>query len=300
MLSGIHFLLTMNCNLECDHCFLYCGPNFEGTFTLKQLRAVHDEMKKIGTIKMVYYEGGEPFLYYPLMVEGIKMSHEMGFKTGVVTNSYWAISEEDAEIWLKPLLDLGISDVSVSNDTFHHGDGEVNPATRALTALKRLSISGGDICIQKPTLDIEKTQEKGEPVIGGGAMFRGRAVEKLITEELPRKHWEEFTECPHEELVNPGRIHADPFGNTHICQGLSMGNMWNTPLSELVKNYNANSHPICGPLVKGGPAELAREYQVEHEENYVDACHFCYLVRKALIDKFPEYLAPKQVYGLNQ
>jgi hypothetical protein len=256
-------------------------------------------MKKMGTIKMVYYEGGEPFLFYPLMLEGIKMSHKMGFKTGVVTNSYWAISDEDAELWLKPLLDQGISDVSVSNDVFHHGEEKINPATRALKALKLLNMSGGDICIQKPTIDIDKTQEKGEPVIGGGAMFRGRAAEKLINDELPRRHWEEFKECPHEELENPGRVHPDPFGNVHICQGLSMGNMWKTPLSELVNNYNASSHPICGPLIKGGPAELARKYQIEHEDNYVDACHFCYMVRIALLDKFPEYLAPKQVYGLN-
>ncbi len=298
MLTGIHFLLTMSCNFECDHCFLYCSPNFEGTFTLRQLRAVHEEMRKIETIKMVYYEGGEPFLFYPLMLEGIRISHEMGFKTGVVTNSYWATSEEDAELWLKPLLDLGISDVSVSNDVFHHGEVKINPAIRALAAMKKLDIAGGDICIQEPKIDIAKTQEKGEPVIGGGAMFRGRAVEKLITNELPRKHWKEFTECPYEELEAPGRVHPDPFGNVHICQGLSMGNMWKTPLSELVKNYDAHLHPICGPLVKGGPAELARKYQVKHEDKYVDACHFCYMVRKALLDKFPEYLAPKQVYGL--
>ncbi len=300
MLTGIHFLLTMTCNFECNHCFLYCSPNFEGTFTLSQLRAVHEEMSKIGTIEMVYYEGGEPFLYYPVMLEGIKMSHERGFKTGIVSNSYWATSEEDAELWLKPLLDLGISDVSISNDVFHHGEAVVNPATRALTALKRLNITSGDICIQAPSLDLEKTQEKGEPVIGGGAMFRGRAVEKLITDELPRKHWEVFTECPYEELEAPARVHLDPLGNIHLCQGLSMGNMWEVPLAELVKIYDAMAHPICGPLVKGGPAELARKYNLEHEEQYVDACHFCYLMRKALIDKFPEYLAPRQVYGFNE
>ncbi|UCE12193.1 MAG: 4Fe-4S cluster-binding domain-containing protein [Candidatus Heimdallarchaeota archaeon] len=300
MFTGVHFLLTMSCNFECDHCFLFCSPHFEGTFTVNQLRAVHDEMSKIDTIEMVYYEGGEPFLYYPLLLEGIKMSHERGFKTGVVTNSYWALSVEDAKLWLKPLLELGISDVSVSNDVFHHGEEKENPATKALVALKGLGISGGDICIEAPSIDIEKTQERGEPVIGGGAMFRGRAVEKLITDDLPRKHWEEFTECPHEELEKPGRVHADPFGNIHLCQGLSMGNMWKTPLSELVKNYKADSHPICGPIVKGGPALLAKQYQVDHEDYFVDECHFCYTVRKALVDKFPEYLAPKQVYGLNQ
>ena len=300
MLTGIHFLLTMNCNLECDHCFLYCSPRFEGTFTLKQLRSVHEEMKKIGTIETVFYEGGEPFLFYPLMLEGIKMSQEMGINTGIVTNSYWAIADEDAELWLKPILDLGISNISVSNDAFHHGEGEINPATRASAALNRLKLSGGEICIQKPTLDIEKSQEKGEPVIGGGAMFRGRAVDRLITDELPRRHWTEFTECPHEELESPARVHLDPFGNVHICQGLSMGNMWKIPLSKLVDTYNPSTHPICGPLIKGGPAELAKKYNVEHEEEYVDACHFCYLIRKELIDKFPEYLTPREVYGFNQ
>jgi MoaA/NifB/PqqE/SkfB family radical SAM enzyme len=263
------------------------------------LKAVHDEMKKLGTIKMVFYEGGEPFLYYPLMVEGIKMSHEIGASTGIVTNSYWAISDEDAELWLKPLLELGIANVSVSNDAFHHGNVEITPATRAYEALNRLNIEGTEICIQQPAIDLEKSQEKGEPVIGGGAMFRGRAVEKLITEDLPRKNWKEFTECPHEELKTPGRVHIDPFGNVHICQGLSMGNMWETPLSELVSGYNASSHPICGPLIDGGPAELAVKYNLQHEKAYVDVCHFCYSMRKALIDKFPEFLAPKQVYGFD-
>lgn len=77
-----------------------------------------------------------------------------------------------------------------------------------------------------------------------------------------------------------------------------MGNMWETPLSMLVKNYDADSHAICGPLLRGGPALLAKEYGVEHEDEYVDECHFCYLLRLALIDRFPQVLAPRQVYGL--
>jgi hypothetical protein len=84
----------------------------------------------------------------------------------------------------------------------------------------------------------------------------------------------------------------------HLCQGLSMGNMWETPLSKLIENYKADSHPICGPLVRGGPALLAKEYNIKHEEKYVDACHFCYLLRLSLIDRFPQYLAPRQIYGL--
>lgn len=83
MLTGIHVLLTYMCNLRCDHCFVYSGPDAKGTFTLNQIRRVLDEAIKIGTIKSIYFEGGEPFLFYPLMLEGIKIARGMGFKTGL-------------------------------------------------------------------------------------------------------------------------------------------------------------------------------------------------------------------------
>ena len=298
MLTGIHFLLTYTCNWECDHCFLFCSPASEGTFTIKQVREVLDEAAKLGSVETIYFEGGEAFLYYPLMVEGIRLAREKGFQAGIVTNSYWATSEEDAELWLRPLVELGISDLSVSDDEYHYGKDDVSSAKHALAAAKKLGLPVGSICIEKPRVEnTGKTKEKGAPVVEGGAMLKGRAVEKLI-EGLPRRPWDEFTKCPFEDLENPGRVHVDPFGHVHLCQGLSMGNMWETPLAELVRSYDAIKHPICAPLVRGGPAELARHYGLEHEDGYVDACHFCYLMRKALISQFPDYLAPGQVYGL--
>jgi organic radical activating enzyme len=300
MLTGIHLLLTYTCNYECDHCFLYCGPHTEGTFTLEQLGAALDEAEKIGTVDIIYFEGGEPFLYYPLMVEGMRMAGDRGFQTGIVTNAYWATTEADAELWLRPLVELGVADLSLSDDDFHHGAAEDNPAKRASRAARRLGIPTDSIAIDRPTVEagLDREQERGRPVIGGGAMFRGRAVEKLV-EGLPTRPWEELTRCPYEDLAEPGRVHLDTFGHVHLCQGLSMGNMWEIPLARLVHSYNPDSHPICGPLLEGGPALLAKQYTVQHEEEYVDECHFCYSLRLALLDRFPQYLAPRQVYGLD-
>ncbi len=299
MLTGLHILLSYKCNFECDHCFLYCSPRAQGTFTMEQIRKVLDEAVKIGTIDTIFFEGGEPFLFYPIMVEGMKISVKLGFQAGAVTNAYFATAEEDAGIWLRPLAELGISNLSISNDVFHYGDIEENSARCAFNVARKLNIAAGEIAIEEPRVETAagEEQDKGEPVIGGSTMLRGRAVEKL-TAGLPKKDWEIFTECPYEELESPKRVHLDSYGNVHICQGLVMGNMWETPLSELVKNYNAASHPVAGPLVKGGPALLAKESGIEHENEYIDACHFCYLLRLALIDKYPRYLAPRQVYGL--
>jgi hypothetical protein len=299
MLTGLHFLLTYMCNSECDHCFLYCSPRSKGTFTLSQIRKLLDEAVKIGTIEWIYFEGGEPFLFYPIMLEGIKIARNRGFRVGVVTNTYFATAKEDIEVWLKPLRKLGIEDLSISNDPYHYEDEKENPSVRAQEVASKLKMPMTEIHIESPSVTTGKDEDenKGKPIIGGNTMFRGRAVEKL-TAGLPLRSWEEFTECPHEELESPQRVHLDPYGHVHICQGLSMGNAWETPLAKMVKAYDAGTHPICGPLVKGGPALLAKEYKVEHDDKYVDACHFCYLIRRELIDRFPQYLTPPQVYGI--
>lgn len=281
MLTGIHFLLTYKCTSECDHCFVHGSPSANGTFTVGQIKSVLDEAAKINTIKWIYFEGGEPFLFYPLMLEGIKIAREKGFRTGIVTNAYWAASEENAELCLKPLRELGIADLSVSDDAFHSKNKKSPAARHALNSARRLGIPAGSICVE----------------IGSGVMFKGRAAHKLA-DSLLKRNWEEFTECPYENLESPGRVHVDSYGNVHLCQGISMGNLWETPLSMLIKNYNPAAHPIAGPLIRGGPVQLAKEYNVKHEEKYADACHLCYLTRLALIDKFPKFLAPRQVYGM--
>jgi MoaA/NifB/PqqE/SkfB family radical SAM enzyme len=326
MLTGIHFLLTYRCIFECDHCFLYCGPHAQGTFTLAQIKDTFKEIKKINTVEGVYFEGGEPFLFYPIVLEGLRLAKEQKLKTGIVTNAYWATSVEDAKVWLEPLKALQITDLSVSDDAFHSSDDEEDsPAKMAMRAAKTLDLPVDDICIEGPSIKMsgeaggqtssrtggqtngpatglaggkegQTDHCKGEPVIGGDVRFRGRAVDKLA-KDLPTKPWRSFSECTDEELEHPQRVHIDALGNVQVCQGLSIGNMNETPLSEIIKNYDAHKHPICGPLLKGGPAELACAYNIEPEDEYIDECHLCYQVRRALIDRFPQYLAPRLVYG---
>jgi MoaA/NifB/PqqE/SkfB family radical SAM enzyme len=298
MLSGIHILLTYKCLYECDHCFVYSSPKAEGTFTLAGLKNVIDEAVKIGTIEWIYFEGGEPTLYYPLLIEGIKYATEKGFKTGIVTNAYFASTEEDAELWLKPLADLNIQDLSISNDAFHSGDPENSPAAMALKAAEKLGLPTGSISIDEPYIVCDVAPGKaGKPIVGGGVMFRGRAAEKL-TEGLPRKNWEEFDLCPWETLAEPERVHVDAYGFVHLCQGISMGNMNEVPLNEIIKNYNPLDHPIASALINGGPAALAKRSGTVHELTYVDACHLCFDVRKKMLNERSLYLAPRQVYGL--
>jgi hypothetical protein len=90
---------------------------------------------------------------------------------------------------------------------------------------------------------------------------------------------------------------VDPFGNLHICQGISIGNLLKRPLTEIIADYDADGHPIVGPLLAGGPAEIVRRYGLSHGESYADHCHLCYKSRCTLRKRFPDVLTPEQMYG---
>ena len=85
----------------------------------------------------------------------------------------------------------------------------------------------------------------------------------------------------------------------HICQGISLGNVFRTPLVEICQRYEAEAHPITGPLLAGGPAELVRHYNLPHAERYADACHLCDAARRQLRPEFSEILMPDQMYGVH-
>lgn len=293
----VHILLTYNCNFECDHCFVYSGPDAAGTFTLSRVRALLDQARAIASVQWIYFEGGEAFLFYPLLIEAVREARERGFEVGLVTNSYWADCEENALLWLCPFAELGIADLSVSDDEFHLGTD--SPATQAVAAAQELGMPVNIIRIAQLGVEAAATHGRGEAITGGPVMFRGRAVEKL-TAGLPTRPWTSLTECPYEELERPNRVHVDPFGHVQVCQGISIGNVWETPLARLVAEYDPANHPICGPLVRGGPARLAEERGVPPAAaaGYVDECHLCYLTRRSLLDDFGDHLAPRQVYGL--
>ncbi|HYF93701.1 MAG TPA: radical SAM protein [Symbiobacteriaceae bacterium] len=278
-LSGLHFLLTYRCTESCDHCFVFGSPRAHGNFNLPTLCRMLDEGERLGTVDSIYFEGGEPFLLYDLLVASVREARSRGWTVGVVTNAFWATSPEAAAEKLRPLAALGLSDLSISDDELH---GNIKRAATARAAARDLGIPADSLHV-----------DAGTP---GSVMYRGRAAEKLAG-QAPGQHWSTFTCCPHEQLHDPGRVHLDAGGWVHLCQGLAMGNCLQTPLADLVQAYDPQRHPIVAPILKGGPAELARVFGLPDQELYADACHLCYLVRSRLRGDFPLYLAPGHVYG---
>ncbi len=117
-LSGLHLLLTYSCNYECDHCFVWGGPSQSGTMTIETIEHILAEAEALGSIKWIYFEGGEAFLYYQIMRTDIRLAKKCGFNVGIVSNAYWATADTDAIEWLKPLAG-SVDDLSISSDAYH-------------------------------------------------------------------------------------------------------------------------------------------------------------------------------------
>jgi len=289
-LEGLHILLTYQCTYECDHCFVWGSPRQTGTLALEQIEDIQTQAREAG-VTSIYFEGGEPFLYYAILIRAVRKAADMGFSVGIVSNAYWANSVADAEEWTRPFVGR-LADLTISSDLFHCSEAMGERPQNALVAAKWLNIPTGMISIARPA-----PETYGQIDAPGAVMYRGRAAEKLVALAAVQP-WERFDSCPHEDLREPGRIHVDPLGNLHICQGVVIGNLFEKPLKQIGEEYDADTHPVCGPLLAGGPAALVTEYNLPHTASYADACHLCYEARSRLRKNFPQQLSPDQMYGV--
>jgi hypothetical protein len=287
-LTGLHLLLTYRCTFACDHCFVWGSPDQVGVMSPLEIGGYLEQARAAGSIRTIFFEGGEPFLYPETLAGGIRQAAELGFQTGIVTNAFWAASPAAALAALTPLAG-SLHALTLSSDLFHYAEQASPQLRHAQAAAAQLGISTSVISVPRPE-------------DGPGVMYRGRAAVRLAPRaaRLPGslRPWDSFTACPHENLANPGRVHLDPFGNVHVCHGIVPGNLGQTALADLCANYDPDNHPILGPLIQGGPSGLAREYHLPHAETYVDACQLCYAARLALRPRFAETLTPDAMYGI--
>jgi hypothetical protein len=196
--------------------------------------------------------------------------------------------------------------LSLSCDQYHWDKRFEEYIANIEKVAEELGISTGVITIAQPEAADALKSSGTIPAGESQVMFRGRAAVAL-TDNVNLFPWDKFDSCPHEDFIDPGRIHIDPLGYLHICQGITIGNLLEKPLDQIWAEYDAHAHPITGPMLKGahpitgpmlkgGPSELAKKYGAEHVDKYADACHLCFKVRESLRDRFPSELGPDQMY----
>jgi MoaA/NifB/PqqE/SkfB family radical SAM enzyme len=318
-IKGFDILLTYKCPARCEHCAYNAGPERKGFMKLKDAEKYLKVLTKTQPIESFAIHGGEPFLYFDILKQILEKAKKLGItESWIITNSFWAKTEEQAENKLIDLKKAGLTCITFSVDGFHQKYIPFENAKNAISAATKLNFKR--VCIDSyilGTLDadnyynnltrkaIENLKEFENIEINQYQMsISGRATALV-------KYVETNLEIPTGKcqlpfwiggnLEAPTGIEIDYKGNVTLCTGIRIGNTKKQSLIEILEGYNCATNPILSHIYENGPKGLlkipeAKEFN--QNQKFVNECHLCYEIRKFLRPFYPQYLAPKNCYLL--
>jgi hypothetical protein len=324
-------VLSYKCNAECKHCMYACSPKWKGDW-MKEKDLYHllyqlspwiapsmQGGEYIGINAGIHFTGGEPFLNFDLLSEGVRMSKELNIPSVFAeTNSYWAVSEEETREKLGTLKNHGLDGILISVNPFflEHVPFE---RTKRAAAIAR-EFFGKNAIVYQPEffyqfleMNIKGNLSFGEylaKVSSDGLTSQveffntGRAPYQIEKYGLYQRHPASVvaSDTCMPPFIRSWHNHFDNYGNLQpgYCGGISLGS-WKELDCLTEEGIDLDNKPILKYLIEDdfeGLLEYARErgYQ-ERKKGYLSKCHLCMDIRKYLVkqDDYEE-LQPKQFY----
>jgi hypothetical protein len=265
--------------------------------------------------------GGEPGLFPDLTHALTKAIRELDIDVRIETNAFYAVSEERAYDFLRPLYALGAS-VMFSLDAFHE---KFIPLDRIRHALQVSHDAGGEYCLEMPYLDMSKREHLLDrrtdallaklkqqlphcvpsKIYQGNVLCNGRAATTLapilsVGRGVPDAVCTAVPWWYHGELDTLDLLILDAKGFLSKGCGIAIANINTTPVAQILRTFDARQHPIFSVLMESGPHGFIKEAEslgYTPKTDYADKCHLCQEVREVLQSRYPEYLTPAQHYA---
>jgi len=304
-LNRLEFSLTTKCNSQCAYCQADAGPWRKEVMEASDARNYLSETAKVADLKSFLVFGGEPMLYPTRAITIFKKARQLSIpKIGMLTNGIWGKKEAEAERLAEKLKNSGLNVLGISVDAFHLQFIPLICARNAAQAAVRAgiehvtwnvavleSLDGANHYDKITNHILKELRPVGIEAHIHKVSAAGRALRTMLQyfKKTPLDGPCEG-ETPMENTVkNPQSITIEPCGEVDICWHLSIGNAKDTPLGQIVSDYDWRKNPIIKTLAEEGPIGLLKRYEsrVEHfnRSAYVNKCHLCTEVRRAIDTK---------------
>ncbi len=303
MIHSLVFSVTYKCPIKCKFCGVNAGPHRRGKMSLEMMKGLIDEACALGTIELIVFTGGEPFLLGKDLYKAIEYAANKELLTRIVTNAYWATSPEKAFKVLSELKKAGLTEINYSCDDFHQefiplerikwaseAAAEVGiPALIASKGIKNSRIMPEyleEFFGKKLTAYKEGCKNPTNFVYTYGATIPvGWESENLSEEDLLWPNDEDNWNKPCKSVLES--IVVDSDGNLSICCGIgsvevpetAIGNVFEKPMADLI--LEANNDLIVNWLALQGPYGIMKFIQsrapdIPFKPRYVNVCHLCH------------------------
>jgi organic radical activating enzyme len=103
--------------LVCAHCITDSSPGARGDLSWPEIEAA--VRSAAGEVDGVCVTGGEPLLRREVTLKTIRLTRELGLRSSLVTNGYWARTRREADRVVAELEAAGLQKLAVSFDRYH-------------------------------------------------------------------------------------------------------------------------------------------------------------------------------------
>lgn len=301
-LQEIVFSATNRCTARCQDCPIVHEGGPPHTLTAKDMISVLDEVLPWGTLELVVFTGGEPMLLGDDLKKCISYAHQNKIATRIVTNAYWATSQDRAREVLGELKEIGLTELNLSCDDYHQEFIPLKNIKYANEAACELDFStliahrikpDGIITIEYLSeffgvelkeFKIDQENPKNNVIMTGYNIPIKTFVESGKDEELGFDESGGSWKGPCSSVLT--RIIISPDKRVQICCGivsnsieeLYIGSLEEEPLLKILQR--GNNDLITNWLALAGPSSIlnfvrSKAPDIDIPDKFVNRCHLC-------------------------
>ena len=309
MISGITWILSYRCNLNCRHCFF----DVNGALRILDYDLAAKALASLEQPEPLAWQhvsGGEPLLFRKELYRLLEVIQKHGSKSvGIASNGFWGESNQLAQQIVAQLKQCGVNGICLSVDDYHQQQLPINFVRTAAEQIAEQGLKQHSYVVSCHPEGITPSVELDDfalpvalvPVrrIGKGIAVSEDA-ETGQAKNLPDSHCRDLCCCLGETTpFEPQMVWIDPYGNVMICYGLIVGNLHERSLGEILRDYSVNQSPLLRTLAEQGPVGLYRmavDKGWQPSGNFADECALCWQARYFLRGTYPDKLGPDECY----
>ncbi|MBU0481652.1 MAG: radical SAM protein [Proteobacteria bacterium] len=133
------FGYSTRCNIRCEHCVAADGGSATRTMDLGRAKKLIVELAR-ADVGGISFSAGEPFLYLNEISELVKLCREHGIYSRIVTNSFWAKTEESADALVSQLKENGVCQLRLSFSRWHQKHVRRENVLRAAESCRKFGL----------------------------------------------------------------------------------------------------------------------------------------------------------------
>jgi MoaA/NifB/PqqE/SkfB family radical SAM enzyme len=135
-LRSVGLVMTYQCQIACPHCIVQAGPHRREKMSVSTAEEWISQVAEYreGHVKVLSLSGGEPFFDLGTLQQISAKARDLGLVVTVVTNAFWAQTQEQALAVLKKVP--AIQSLAFSTDEYHQSAIPLDHIRHALSAAR--------------------------------------------------------------------------------------------------------------------------------------------------------------------